>query len=163
MPAKEVFPMQNNFYQGDEQGICTVASLTWARKTLQKGLGLKTFTDLGLDAHAMNVQMKVLRKFDNNPAEQCNLAQLEPVGNDQVIASIDDVVRLVKATAPHVAIFWTATHTMGYRYAHHEKEFFDIEKGLYRAKYTKDIKAKMTQIISQYGPVVGLRLVRLKS
>lgn len=109
----------------------------------------------------MNTQMAVLRRYDNEPAKQCELAQLEMIGNDTAIAAIDDVLRLAKATAPHVAIFWTQTHTMGYRYSHHEKEFFDVEVGLFRAKFTKDIKAKMTQIISGYGPVQGLRLVKL--
>jgi hypothetical protein len=160
MAATLVFPMQNNFGQGAEIGICTCSALTWARKTLTLGRGLKSYAELGLDDHAMNAQMAVLRKFDNNPAKQCELAQLEPVGADINIASIEDVINKVKATAPNVAIFWTQTHTMGYRYAHHDKEFFDIEVGLWRSKYTKDIKAKMTEIISGYGPVKGMRVVK---
>jgi hypothetical protein len=161
MAAKLIFPMQNDFTQGNEVGICTCSALTWARKTLQLGRGLKSYGELGLDSHTMNAQMAVLRKYDNQPAKQCELAQLDMVGNDTVIAAIDDIPRLAKATAPHVAIFWTQTHTMGFRYSHHEKEFFDIEVGLFRAKLTKDIKAKMTEIIGGYGPVQGIRLVKL--
>ena len=161
MSAKLIFPMQNNFGQGNELGICTCSALAWARKTLKLGRGLNTYAELGLDDHTMNAQMAVLRKFDNQPAKQCELAQLEMIGNDQPIAAVADVVRLVKTTPPHVAIFWTQTHTMGYRYAHHEKEFFDVEVGLFRAKLTKEIEAKMTSIIANYGRVLGLRLVRL--
>ena len=161
MAAKLVFPMQNNFGQGNEQGICTCSALTWARKTLQLGRGLSAYSELGLDSHTMNVQMAVLRKYDSEPQKQCELARLEMIGTEKTIASIDDIPRLVKGTAPHIAIFWTQTHTMGYRYAHHEKEFFDVEVGLFRAKYTKEIKAKMTEIIANYGAVKGLRLVKL--
>jgi hypothetical protein len=173
MSAKLAFATNNDYTQWkgrkkdgkpwDAQGICTVASLAWAKKSLEKGRGLKTFQELGLDDLTMNAQMAVLRKFDKKPAEQTDMAGLEIIGNDQTIKSIDDVVQLVKATAPHVAIFWTKDHTMGYRYAHNEKEFFDIEKGLFRADDTKDIKAKMTEIIGGYGPVIGLRHVKLKS
>jgi len=49
----------------------------------------------------------------------------------------------VKATPPHVAIFWNEHHTMGYRYEHLNKEFFDCEYGLYRAEKTADIITQM--------------------
>jgi hypothetical protein len=161
MAAKLVFQMQNLFTQGDEIGICTCSALTWARKTLQLGRGLKNFSELGLSNHTMNTQMAVMRRYDGQPARQCELAQLEMIGHDTVIAKIDDIPRRVMFTAPHIAIFWTQTHTMGYRYAHREKEFFDVEVGLFRATHTKDIKAKMTEIIAGYGKVKGLRLVKL--
>lgn len=161
MAATLVFPMQNNFLQGTEVGICTCCALTWARKTLQLGRGLKTYGELGLDDHTMNAQMAMLRRFDSQPDKQCELAQLEMVGNDTTIASVDDVLRLVKGSQSQIAIFWTQTHTMGYRYAHHEKEFFDNEVGLFRAKLSKDIKAKMQAVIAPYGAVLGLRLVKL--
>jgi hypothetical protein len=155
--------MQNNFNQADSVGICTCASLTWARQTLKRGRGLNQYSELGLDDHTMNAQMAVLRRHDNDPAKQCELAQLQMVGGDRPISSIDQVTTIVKATAPHVAIFWTRTHTMGYRYAHREKEFFDNEQGLFRAGLTKHIAAKMAEIITPYGPVEGLRVVSLRS
>lgn len=161
MAATLVFPMKNDFGQGTEQGICTCSALTWARKTLKLGRGLKTYAELGLDNHTMNAQMAVLRKADNDPVRQCELAQVEAIGADMVIASVDDIIRHAKTTSPHVAIFWTQTHTMGYSYGHHDKEFFDVEVGLYRAKLTKDIKATMTSTIAGYGPVIGMRLLRL--
>jgi hypothetical protein len=161
MAVKEIFPMQNNYFQGDQQGICTCSALVWARKTLEKGKGLSSFSELGLDVHTMNAQMSVLRKFDNDPAKQCELVGLAPDGGDQVITSIDEVIEKTKASASGVAIFWTQTHTMGYRYHSGEKDFFDIEKGLYRADLTADLKKKMTEIVTPYGPVTGLRLVKL--
>lgn len=161
MSAKLIFSMQNNFTQNASQGICTCASLVWARKTLRLGRGLQSYSELGLDDHTMNAQMAVLRRADGDPAQQCELAQLELNGPEAAIATVDAIPTLVSSTAPYVAIFWTATHTMGYRYAHHEKEFFDVEVGLFRAKLTKHITAKMTEIINNYGPVVGLRHVKL--
>jgi hypothetical protein len=147
--AKLIFSMQNNFAQGQEQGIGTCSALRWARQTLRMARGLNSYAELGLDNQTMNAQMAVLRKYDNDPAKQCELAQVEPVGKDMV------------NTPPSVAIFWTNNHTMGYRYAHLEKEFFDIEKGLWRAKHTSDIEDIMKKTIAGYGPVVGLRVVRL--
>jgi frataxin-like iron-binding protein CyaY len=130
---------------------------------LKKGGGINKYSEIGLTDHAMNAQMAQLRKFDNDSAKQSGLADLEPVGGDHIIASVDDVIRIVRNTAPHVAVFWTATHTMGYRYAHNEKEFFDNEVGLYRAKTSKEIKAKLNQIIAGYGGVTGVRVVKLKT
>jgi len=163
MPVKEIFPMRNDFLQGADKGICTCIALVWARKTLLKGSGLDSYSELGLDDHTMNAQMAKLRKLDNQPAEQCELVGLKPDGPDTTIHSIDDVINKTKASASGVAIFWTQTHTMGYRYASKEKEFFDNEKGLYRAELTDDLKKKMTDIISPNGPVIGLRLLKLPS
>jgi hypothetical protein len=163
MAAKEIFKMKNDFSQGSTVGICTCISLNWARKVLKKGSAINSYDQIGLTDLTLNAQMAQLRKLDNNPAGQCELVQLEPVGGDQNIASVDDIIRIVKTTVPHVAIFWTATHTMGYRYAHNEKEFFDNEVGLFRAKTTKEIKAKMNTVISGYGAVTGLRVVKLQS
>ena len=160
MGVTTVFALHNNYHQSGAQGICTAASLDWCRKTLKLGRSVKSATEL-MSPHALNAQMAVLRRYDAAVDHQTDLAQLEAVGGDQSIHSIDDVLNTVKGTPPHVAIFWTATHTMGYRYAHLDKEFFDIETGLFRAKLTKEIKSKMTDIISGYGPVVGLRVVRL--
>ncbi|MCC7471626.1 hypothetical protein IT404_08105 [Candidatus Nomurabacteria bacterium] len=163
MPVRQIFSLQNNFSQGTERGICTCIALVWARKTLLKGSGLDSHSELGLDYHTMNAQMAKLRKLDNQPAEQCELVGLKPDGSDQRIHSIDEVINKTKASASGVAIFWTQTHTMGYRYASKEKEFFDNEKGLYRAELTDDLKKKMIDIISPNGPVIGLRLLKLPS
>jgi len=155
--------MQNNFSQGKSVGICTCIALNWAKQTLKRGRGLKTYTELGLDEHTMNAQMAVLRKYDNSPAEQCDLVGLSMAeSGDRTVTSIDDVLNITKRVQPHIAIFWTQTHTMGYRYGHNEKEFFDNEIGLFRSKKTFDIKAKMSLVIQGYGqPVEGMRIVKL--
>ncbi len=156
-----VFSLQNNYHQKGQQGICTAASLDWCRKTLKLGRGVKSASEL-ISAHALNAQMAVLRKFDADATKQSDLSGLKPVGGDRAINTINQIITITKSTPPHVAIFWTSTHTMGYRYAHHEKEFFDIEIGLFRAKLTADIKKKMSDIIGGYGQAVeGMRVVAL--
>jgi hypothetical protein len=162
MAAKQIFSMKNDFTQGTRVGICSCIALNWARRVLKKGGAINSYSEIGLTDLTMGAQMAQLRKLDHDPDAQCALVDLVSVGGDQNIASVDDVIRLVKSTAPHVAIFWTATHTMGYRYAHNEKEFFDNEVGLYRAKTSKEIKAKITDVTSAYGAVIGLRVVKLQ-
>lgn len=168
MAAKRIFKMANDFTQFNRgwkgkngaQGICTAASLAWAKKCLE-GRRITSFSSLGVSAHGLNAQMAILRRHDGDPARQTEMAGLEMVGNDRVINSFDDLAKNVKSTAPHVAIFWTAGHTMGYRYTHHQKEFFDVEDGLYRAKFTKDIKKKINK---EYGGFLqGMRVVKLPS
>lgn len=163
MAAKEVFAMQNNFTQGTRVGICSCIALNWARRVLKKGSAINAYSEIGLSDLTMGAQMAQLRKLDNDPDGQCALVDLQSVGGDQVIASADDVIRITKKTAPHVAIFWSATHTMGYRYAHNEKEFFDNEIGLWRAKTSKEIRKKIDDVTGTYGGIVGMRVVKLKS
>jgi hypothetical protein len=160
MGATTVFRLQNNYHQAGAQGICTAASLDWCRKVLKLGRSVENPNEL-MSSHALNAQMAVIRKLDAVGADQTERAGLEAVGPDRTILTIDEVISAAKATPPHVLIFWTATHTMAYRYSHLRKEFFDIEAGLFRAKVTKDIRKKMTDIIGGYGPVRGLRVVRL--
>lgn len=162
MAAKLVFSMQNNFTQNGNVGICTCISLNWAKRCLKNGKGLNNYSELGLSDHTMNAQMAVIRKFDSSPDKQCAFFDLDDVGGDRNVASVDDVVRITRQTAPNVAIFWSATHTMGYRYSHNEKDFFDNEEGLFRAKTSTDIKKKMKEITDRYGGVVGMRVVKLK-
>ncbi|MDF9798012.1 hypothetical protein OKW21_003275 [Catalinimonas alkaloidigena] len=133
------------------------------KKTLKYNRGLKSYGEIGLTDHTMNAQMSMLRRFDHDPVSQSGLVDLQDIGGDRVITSVDDVINITKQNTPHVAIFWTDTHTMGYRYSHLEKEFFDNEVGLYRAKKTTDIKQIMSKTISPYGPVKGMRLLKLKA
>jgi len=163
MAAKQVFAMQNNFAQGSSVGICTCISLNWARRVLKKGGAINAYSEIGLSDLTLNAQMAKLRKLDSDPVAQSALVDLEAVGGDRNIASADDVIRLTKQTPPHVAIFWTAGHTMGYRYAHNEKEFFDNEVGLFRAKTSKEIKAKINEVTKNYGGIIGMRIVRLQA
>ena len=154
--------MNNNYHQKDKQGICTVASLQWAKKCLQRRRGLGSFHELGLSAHQMNALMAVRRKHDDNPAIQTQGMGLNIVGNDRPVTRFIDVQRFTNLTAPHVCIFWTAGHTMGYRVstAHgRECEFFDIEDGLWVADNDTDIQKT---VMKNYGAgIQGMRIVRL--
>ncbi len=159
--VNRVFRMSNPYSQrnGKALGICTAASLNWCKKCLSSSSRRIDRFDQLPGAHVMNVQMFVVRGLDNDAQAQCDKVGLVPV-LEQTVSSLDEVLQGVKNTAPHVAIFWTDTHTMGYRYSHHEKEFFDVEQGLFRAKYTDAIKAK---IESSYpsNEIRGYRVVRL--
>jgi hypothetical protein len=160
MKARLIFPMNNPFTQrgGRDQGICTASSLAWCRACLKLGRGVNTFGEIGLNTHLINIQMATLRRYDSNPREQTEMAQLNIVGNDRNV-NLDQMLEVFKATLPHIGIFWTSCHTMGYRYSHHDKEFFDIEQGLFRSKYTEGIKEKIEQ--NYRGQVLGCRVVRL--
>lgn len=162
MPSRRIFPMTNAYFQGDKQGICTVASLQWAKKCLQLRRGLGSFQELGLSVHQMNALMAVWRRFDGDPARQTQGMGLRMVGNDRVVNQFIDVQRFTNLTAPHVCIFWTAGHTMGYRVSTQhgrECEFFDIEDGLWLADNDSDIR--QTVMAHYRGRIVGMRVVRL--
>lgn len=178
MSATLVFRTANDFYQGYDppmdllgkklksQGICTAASMNWAKKVLNRGRSVNSFDEIGLNVHTLNAQMAKLRKLDRDPEQQCDLVGLQMVsiiGNkDLKIASIADVIKLGDDNPSEVIIFWTEHHTMAYRYASQNKEFFDIEVGLYRAKTTAEIKEKMKEITGPYGALTGARVVKLK-
>ncbi|BBO69298.1 hypothetical protein DSCA_32280 [Desulfosarcina alkanivorans] len=160
MTAKQVFPLTNPYTQdsGGSQGICTAASLAWCKAVLKKGSAVNAWAEMGVSEHTLNIQMRTLRRLDSQPREQTELAGLVPVGNDHN-ASLIEVIRIIETTAPFIGIFWTAGHTMGYRYAHHQKEFFDMEQGLFRAKYTAGVRAKIEEHYA--GAVIGCRVVNL--
>lgn len=164
MPSRQIFPMTNNFFQGAAAGICTVASLQWAKKCLQLGRGLGSFDELGLDVHQMNALMAVWRQHDGDPARQTEGMGLRMVGIDRAVNQFIDVQRLTNLTDPHVCIFWTGGHTMGYRVSNahgRECEFFDIEDGLWLANNDMDIR---TTVLANYGGVgiiQGMRVVCL--
>jgi hypothetical protein len=163
MPSRRIFQMTNNEFQGDAQGICTVASLQWAKKCLQLGRGLGSFDELGLSVHQMNALMAHWRQHDSNPALQTEGMGLRMVGNDLAVNQFIDVQRLTNSTPPHVCIFWTAGHTMGYRvstaHGSRECEFFDIEDGLWLANNDMDILA--TVMANYTNQIQGMRVVRL--
>ena len=160
MTAKQIFPLENPYTQdsGGSQGICTAASLAWCRACLKKGGSVNSWEEIGVSKHMLNIQMRSLRRLDGSPAEQTEMAQLEPVGNDHNVTLIE-VLRIIETTPPFTGIFWTGGHTMAYRYQHHAKEFFDMEEGLFRAKYTAGARAKIEE--NYRGRVIGCRVVRL--
>lgn len=162
MASRLLFAMDNNYFQGGRGGICTVASLQWAKKCLQLGRGIGNFSELGLDAHQMNALMAVYRTQDGNPAAQTRGMGLRMVGNDRPVGQFIDVQRFANLTDPHVCIFWTLHHTMGYRVStqHNRREcdFFDIENGLWTATNDSDIRET---VIGMYGGILGMRVVSL--
>jgi len=158
---KLIFSLSNPYNQanGQSQGICTAASLAWCKACLKLGRGVNSWAEVGLDVHLLNIQMATMRKLDSEPRRQTELAGLVPVGPDKTLADLDTLFRETKNTAPYICIFWTSGHTMGYRYSHHEKEFFDMEQGLFRAKYTDGIKNEINK--NYQNQVIGMRLVKL--
>jgi hypothetical protein len=84
------------------------------------------------------------------------------VNQDWKIGSVQDVIKLGKDHPDKVIIFWTDEHTMAYRYQHNNKEFFDIEVGLYRAETTDEIQEKMKGVTGPYGALTGARVVKFK-
>jgi hypothetical protein len=147
-----------------EQGICTAAAMNWAKKVLKNG-PINTFDGIGVDAHTLNAQMATLRRYDNDPKQQCEMVGLELLvdysaksrnARGDVVDSVEKVTKLAEEYGDKRAIiFWTKTHTMAYWRSSKNKEFFDIEVGLWRATTTKEITAKMKDIIKNYGPVTG--------
>jgi hypothetical protein len=172
MTAEHVFATNNNYTQfitgvkeDERQGICTASAMNWAKKVLKSG-PVNSFAAIGLDQHTLNIQMATLRRLDTNPEEQCDrvgLKMVSTIGNkDWKIGSVKDVIKLGEDNDEAVIIFYTNEHTMAYRRQSNNKEFFDIEVGLYRAKTTAEIEKKMEEITGPYGDLVGARVVKLK-
>ncbi len=164
MSAKTIFTLSNNYTQhnGKSDGICTAASLAWARSCLKKGSAINSFSEIGINQIALEAQMAVIRKLDNSPTQQTSKAGLRII-QELRVSSIESVITNTKSYFPHVAIFWNSFHSMGYRYSHNEKEFFDMNEGLFRAKTSEEIKTKMEEIFNKkgYGLVEGMRVVAL--
>jgi hypothetical protein len=162
MVAKQVFPLSNNFTQHNEtaEGICTAASLYWARACLRKKGIVDSWDEIGVSQHNLNIIMATLRKYDSNPAAQTGLVNLRmETGGDGVARGVKDVINAVKASRNKIAIFWNSYHTMGYGYSHHQKDLFDMNYGLFRSKYSKGIEAKIQEL---YGDdIIGYRLLEL--
>lgn len=174
MAVELVFETRNNFsdkYRPEfgpvAVGICTAFSLLWAKWSLQLGKGLKERADIHEDDLTIQVIHAANRRDDQNvlgylgklgltSAEAGGIQWFETPG-------FVDLTEHVKATAPHVAIFWNNHHTMGYRYKSHEKEFFDCEHGLYRAEKTADIIAQMKKTFQDggYKPILACHVVTL--
>lgn len=163
MPSRLVFSSQNNFAQGaNRMGICTVASLQWAKMCLKRGRGLGSYAELGLDNHVLNGLMAVHRNNDHDAQLQTSGMGLSVVGADIVVNQFIDIQRHTNLTNPHICIFWDNNHTMGYRVStkfSREVEFFDVERGLYLANNDTDIR--QTYHSCGYPPPIGMRIIRL--
>lgn len=166
MPVRRIFQTQNNYFQGGAQGICTVASLQWAKRCLELDRGLGSFDELLLTEHQLNALMAVWRTKDNDPVAQTEGMGLRIVGGDHDVDQFIDVQAKVNLTNPHVCIFWNHHHTMGYRVSTkhgRECEFFDIENGLWVADNDLAIRAKVIDIfnVAGYAQIEGMRIVTL--
>lgn len=162
--AQTVFPLQNNYRQkgAGAEGICTAAALFWARKCLELGRAPDTWAEIGKTDHTLNIIMTTLRTLDSNPVEQTELAGLNVIGRDQPVDSIEAMMELVKLSSTGVAIFWNAYHTMGYRYSHLNKDFFDMNYGAFRCKYSRGIANKFNELYpGAADQVIGCRIVSL--
>lgn len=158
----EVFDLDNSitmsFKTGgaEQQGICTAASFLWAKQTLRLGRCLTSADEISKDFKGplgqitIGALMSTLRHKDalleSKPDEYLEPLGLTSVTGATVLRNFADLEALAKNNAPHIAVFWNSHHTMGYRYHHHDKEYFDMEAGLYKAKLTRDIDAKMQEI-----------------
>jgi len=162
MPARLVFAMTNDISQGNAQGICTVASLQWAKVCLQRRRGVGSYDELGLSEHQLNALMAVLRKLDNNAIAQTEAMGLRTTG-DVVAANFLTVHNNTVASPAGICIFWTQIHTMGYRAIGREFEFFDKNEGLYLASSYADIAAQVTDTFTRlaYTGILGMRPVWL--
>ena len=164
MAAKLIFKMSNpnTQHNGSSMGECTAASLAWARRCLKSRGRVNSYNEIGINPIALGAQMSVIRKMDADAGGQTMRTGLKVV-NDYKISSLDDLITYVKLTPPHVAIFWNSFHTMGYRYSHNEKEFFDLNEGLFRAQTSAEIKDKIKESFrnNNYGSVEGVRIVSL--
>lgn len=161
MSIKTIFTLTNNFTQSGSVGICTAASYAWAKATLKKGKSLKKRSEYP-DDHVLNAQMAVTRTLDASPADQVERAGLRLVSS-HTPTTAEEVVALGKINAGKVVIFWNSHHTMGYRYAHRCKEYFDMEAGLFRATKTTDVVAKIKEVFAAkgYAPISGAHVVSL--
>ncbi len=159
--AKLIFPLSNDFTQNKEkaQGICTAASLAWAKACLKLGRFVNTWDEIGTSKHNLNIVMATLRYMDANPVGQTELAGVKSLsgGVDGTATSIKDVIEAIKVSEYGIGIFWNSYHTMGYGYSHKQKDLFDMNYGLFRAKYSKGIQAKIEEL---YGDdIIGYRII----
>ena len=167
MAVRQIFPMQNNFRNMREEGICTISSLQWAKRCLELHRGIGEYAELLLSEHQLNALMAVWRRYDNQPVEQTRGMGLRLV-REKVITKIQDVQEMhqfVAANAPYIAIFWNSFHTMGYRIGQNGTEFewFDKNHGLYVADNFQDLELKMKSymMMNYKERIIGVRVVQI--
>lgn len=158
MAADEVFKMSN------PNSTCTAAALTWVYMVLSGTTTPAAHQFLPQDT-TLRANMRNIEDDDGNPERQSAIMGFEIVKNDTNSAKTStEIAEIFKNNAPHVGIFWNSFHTVGYHYGHHNKQYFDNNVGLYKAKYTKDIVAKMEQVRKdeRYGLWQGYEVLKLK-
>lgn len=159
MVASTVFPLENNYSQANkaDQGICTAAALAWCKASLKLGRFVNSWAEIGTTVHNLNIVMATLRHLDANPVAQCELAGVKALGGDRACTGIEEAMNNIKPSEFGIGIFWNSYHTMAFGYSHLQKDFFDMNYGLFRSKYTAGIKAKVQEL---YGDdIIGYRLI----
>lgn len=163
MAAKCLFTMTNTDKQGSFEGVCTAASLIWAKRCLKLGRGIGTYAELGVTDHEINGQMAVIKKYDTDPTAQCKAFDLSTTG-DTAVDSVNAVY--ARVTTPFVCIFWNSYHTMGLRRGEAKQgiDLFDKNFGCYTADNITDIAAAYAMNYSGgtgANVITGMRVVTL--
>lgn len=170
MAVRKVFGMQNKIFQRNKkkEGICTAASLQWAKICLTFKRGIGSYNQLQLSDHQINALMHIIREFDTNPVRQTTGMGLKLVGNgDHDILDVEGLHKIISENAPHTGIFWNSFHTMGYRIGQagnrKEYEWFDNNHGLYLSNDSGELLQFMKGYMgSNYGEnPCGVRIVSL--
>ena len=167
MAVRKLFEMQNDFHQKNpnNEGVCTVAALQWAKKCLELDRGIGSYDELGLSDHQLNALMAKWRDYDDRPEQQTAAMGLSAVGDDQVVSDIGLMQGIFENTAPHIGIFWNSFHTMGYRAGKGGAEFewFDNNHGLYVADNAEQLRQEINAyMVNEYQePIEGVRVVQV--
>lgn len=140
-------------------GICTAASFAWAKRRMQGPVS--SFSEVG-NAHLLSIQQAVLRKMDDRPDEQTELAGLAMSGlcADVDVNTMKQVVDLGYQHAPDAVVFWSHGHTMAFWTDGKVAEFLDMERGCFFAKERESIERQMN-LSALTDPPIGARVVRL--
>ena len=168
MILRRVFQMDQDFDQHKSEGICTIASLQWCKRSLELGRGLQRYSELNLTDHRLNELMVAYRADANDPVKQTATMGLRIQGTgDRAVDTVMHVNQIVINSQSRHAIFWNGHHTMGYAARRRgdamEYEFFDNEDGLYRANNFVALALTINRRFQDgnYGAVEGVRVVAL--
>lgn len=101
--------------QDEDEGICTITALQWAKRCLALKRGIGSYSELLITDHMLNGLMAVWRGFDGEPQKQTRAMGLNAPGGDSRTGSVRSMQRAVANSNSKIAIFWNSFHTMGYR------------------------------------------------
>ena len=149
MAVTEVFAMKN------KNATCTVAALIWSRMVLMHQTPRADQFGENDTALASLMYTVGVTAMDSDiiagASRGANLAVVESSkGNNH--SSSTEIATKFSRVEPHVGIFWNSFHTMGYAYGHLKKHYFDNNIGLFSAKLTADIVAKMEAVRTGTAP-----------
>ena len=115
MILRRVFQMDQDFDKHKSEGICTIASLQWCKRSLELGRGLKLYSELNLTDHRINELMLAYRADANNPVKQTATMGLRIQGKgDRAVDTVMYVKQIMINGQSRHAIFWNWHHIIGY-------------------------------------------------